>query len=109
MARQKNGVNKSEEIRLLLQANPEIGARDAIAALGARGIKISDNLYYFIKGRIKGSKGKKKKAQQVIAKVAETNNVPKSDALATILKVKSVAHEVGGLKKLKALVEALSD
>jgi hypothetical protein len=109
MARQKNGVNKSEELRQLLKANPEISARDAVAALGARGIEISDNLYYFIKGKIKGRKGKKKKAQQVIAKVAEANNVPRSDALATILKVKAVANEVGGLKKLRALVEALSD
>jgi hypothetical protein len=109
MARQKNGVNKSEEVRQLLKANPEISARDAVATLGARGITISDNLYYFIKGKIKGRKGKKKKAQQVIAKVAEANNVPKSDALATILKVKAVANEVGGLKKLRALVEALSD
>jgi hypothetical protein len=109
MARQKNGVNKSEELRQLLEANPEISARDAVAALGARGIEISDNLYYFIKGKIKGRKGKKKKAQQVIAKVAEANNVPRSDALATILKVKAVANEVGGLKKLRALVEALSD
>jgi hypothetical protein len=109
MARQKNGVNKSDEIRQLLKAHPEIGAKEAIAALGAKGIKISDNLYYFVKGHIKGRKGKKKKAQQVIAKVAEVNNVPKSDALSTILKVKAVANEVGGLKKLKALVEALSD
>jgi hypothetical protein len=109
MARQKNGVNKSEQIRLLLTANPNIGAQEAVATLGAKGIKISDNLYYFVKGRIKGRKGRKKKAQQVIAKVAEANNVPKSDALSTILKVKALAGDVGGLKKLKALVEALSD
>jgi hypothetical protein len=117
MPRQKNGVNKSEEIRQLLKANPEIGAQEAIAALGAKGIKISDNLYYFVKGHIKGRKGKKKKAQHVVAnigetngvaKVAEANNVPKSDALSTILKVKALAIDVGGLKKLKALVEALS-
>ena len=109
MARQKNGVNKSDEIRQLLKANPEIGAKEAIAALGAKGIKISDNLYYFVKGHIKGTKGNKKKAQQVIAKVAEATSVPMSDALSTIRKVKAVAIDVGGLKKLKALVEALTD
>jgi hypothetical protein len=117
MATQKNGVNKSDEIRQLLKANPEIGAKEAIAALSAKGIKISDNLYYFVKGHIKGRKGKKKARQVVakvaesngVAKVAEANNVPKSDALSTILKVKALAIDVGGLKKLKALVEALSD
>ena len=45
----------------------------------------------------------------MIAKVAETTNVTKSDALSTILKVKALANEVGGLKKLKALVDALSE
>src|SRR6476620_11178649 len=109
MARQKNGVNKSEEIRQLLKANPQIGAKEAVAALGAKGVKVSDNLFYYIKGHIKGGKGRKKNAKQVVAKLAETTNVPKSDALSTILKIKALANEVGGLKKLKALVEALSE
>ena len=74
-----------------------------------RGIKISEKLYYLVKGKILGRKARKKKAQHVIAKVAESNNVPKSDALSTILKVKALASDVGGLKKLKALVEALND
>src|SRR5260370_22876987 len=108
MAKRKNGVNKSEEIRQFLKANPTISAKDAIAALGAKGVEVSDALFYFVKGHIKGRKGRKKKAQQVVAKAVATS-VPKSDALSTILKVKSLATEVGGLKKLKALVEALSD
>ena len=32
-----------------------------------------------------------------------------SDVVATILKVKHLASEVGGLKKLKSLVEALGE
>ncbi len=109
MAKRKNGVNKSEEIRQLLKANPEISGKEAVAALGAKGVQISDALFYFVKGHLKGRKGRKKKAQQVVAKATETTNVPKSDALSTILKIKTLAAEVGGLKKLKALVEALSD
>ena len=109
MAKRKNGVSKSEEIRQLLKTNPMMAAQEAVAALAAKGIEVSDNLVYFVKGKIKGRKGRKKKAQQVVARVAETNNVAKSDALATILKVKALATDVGGLKKLKALVEALSD
>jgi hypothetical protein len=109
MARRKNGVSKSEEIRQLLKTNPLMGAQEAVAALAAKGIEVSDNLVYFVKGKIKGRKRRKKKAQQIVAKVAEANNVPKSDALSTILKVKALATDVGGLKKLKALVEALSD
>src|SRR5882724_9996354 len=105
MAKRKNGVSKSEEIRQLLKTNPMMAAQEAVAALAAKGIEVSDNLVYFVKGKIKG---RKKKAQQVVARVAETNNVTKSDALATILKVEALATDVGGLKKLKALVEALS-
>jgi hypothetical protein len=109
MAKKKDGINKSEEIRQLLKANPEITASEAVAAMDAKGIKVSDNLYYFIKGQMKGRKGRKKKAQKLVAKVAETTGVVKSDALATILKVKALAADVGGLKKLRALVEALGE
>jgi hypothetical protein len=109
MAKKKSGVSKSEEIRQLLKANPEIGAKEVATKLGEKGIKISENLFYFVKGQLKGRKARKKKAQKVVAMVAEATNVTKSDALSTILKVKAVANEVGGLKKLKALVEALSD
>jgi hypothetical protein len=109
MAKKKNGVNKSEEIRQLLKANPEIGAKAVMAKLGQKGITMSENLFYFVKGQMKGRKARRKKAQKVVAKVAEATGVVKSDALSTILKLKSVANEVGGLKKLRALVEALSE
>ena len=44
--------------------------------------------------------------RQLVANVAATGN---SDPVRTILKVKSWANEVGGLRKLKALVDALSE
>lgn len=109
MAKKKNGVNKSEEIRQLLKANPAITAAETVSALAEKGITVSDNLYYFIKGQMKGRKGRKKRAQKIVAKVVEATGAAKSDVLATILKVKHLATEVGGLKKLKALVEALSE
>src|SRR5437763_482791 len=99
MAKRKNGGNKSEEIRQLLKANPQIGAKEAIAALGAKGVEVSDALFYFVKGHLKGRKGRKKKAQQVVAKVAETANASKSYALSTLWKIKTLATEVGGLKE----------
>ena len=106
MAKHKNGVSKSEEVRQLLKANPKITVKEAAAALGEKGITISENLFYYVKGQMKG---RKKKARQVVSKVATATHTTKSDALATILKVKKLAHEVGGLKSLKALVDALSE
>jgi hypothetical protein len=74
MARQKNGVNKSDEIRQLLKANPEIGAKEAIAALGAKGITISDNLYYFVKSHPKKRKGGRPKGSINKTTPAESPN-----------------------------------
>lgn len=109
MAKQKPDVNKSEEVRKLLQATPAISAKEVISTLGARGIKVTSSLFYFVKGKISGRKKRRRKAQKVIAQVATSTPSSNSDAVKTILKVKGWAAEVGGLKKLKALVEALAE
>jgi hypothetical protein len=106
MARPKSDVNRSEEIRKLLTANPDMPAKDIVATLGKRGIKITDSLVYLVRGRIQGRKGRRKKARQFVAKVAATGD---TDPVVTVLKVKRWAQEVGGLKKLKALVDVLSE
>ena len=103
----KNGVNKSEEIRQVLLANPDMKAKEVVAALSAKGTKVTEGLVYFIKGKVQGRKARKKKARKMVAKFAETTG--SVDALATVLKVKHLAADVGGLKKLKALIEALSE
>ena len=92
---------------VVLLGREEYVEGEVIAALAERGIKVTDALVYFIKGQLQGRKTRKRKVQKLVAKVAETTgNV---DALSTILKVKKLAGEVGGIKKLKALVEALSE
>jgi hypothetical protein len=107
MARTKGGVNKSEEIRQLLKSNPKISAKEAVAALNDKGIKISENLYYFIKGKVRGRRGRRRKAHKMVAAVSASTGSSRSGAVATILKVKALADELGGLKNLKAVVEAL--
>ncbi len=106
MAKKKNGVTKSEEIRQLLRANPETPAKQVIETLASKGIEVTDTLVYFVKGKMSGRKSRRKKARRMVAKVVETGN---TDPVATIPKVKRWAGEVGGLKKLKALVDALSE
>ena len=108
MARRKGGVNKSEEIRQILKENPKVSASEAIGQLKARGIEASDNLFYFIKGKMKGRRGRRRRARKMVASVAAVTGAAKSDALATINKIKNLAAEVGGMKSLRALVEALS-
>jgi hypothetical protein len=106
MPRSKNGVNKSEEIRKLFQANPKASTQQIMSTLAGRGIEVSDALIYFVKGKIKGFRGRRRRARRMVAQVAATGI---SDPVATILKVKRWADELGGLKKLKALVDALSE
>jgi len=106
-------VNKSEAMRDLLTKNPEMKAAEALATLAKEGIKVVPSRYYYTKGRLSGQKGQKKKARQMVEKVTATMGAngaaPKSasDAITTIRKIKHLAAELGGLKKLAALVEAL--
>jgi hypothetical protein len=109
---QAGEVNKSAAIRELLKQNPHVTASEVVSTLAARGIKVNPSLFYFTKGKLKGRKGRRRKIQRQVANVMGSNGVATptntGDVLATIKKVKGLAAEVGGLKKLTALVEALS-
>jgi hypothetical protein len=109
MAKRINGVNKSEEIRQILRANPKVSAKEVSDTLRAKGIKISDKLFYLVKGNMLGKQSRKKRAAKMVATVAGTTGTGNADALTTIIKVKSLANQLGGLKKLKALVDALNE
>jgi hypothetical protein len=106
MPRTKGGVNKSEEIRKLFHANPKVSAQQIMSTLAGRGIEVSDALIYYVKGKLRGRRGRRRKARQMVANVAAMGN---GDPVKTILKVKGLANELGGMKKLKALVDALSE
>ncbi|MBM4072203.1 MAG: hypothetical protein FJ271_25245 [Planctomycetes bacterium] len=106
MAKQKSEGNTSEEIRQALKANRKAKAKEIQAALKEKGVEVTTGQIYFIKGTLKG---RKKKAKKVAAEIAAITPSPNSDPLKTILKVKGWANEVGGMKKLKALVDALSE
>ena len=112
-------VSKSQSIRDLLKVKPSISAKDAVAALAEKGIKIKLGLFYLVKGNVAGRKGRRKKNKQkaVTMMTASTNGdamttLPakgKSDALGMIRKIKGLAAEVGGLRSLAELVEVLRD
>lgn len=108
---QPGDVNKAHEIRELIRKYPDISATEVISTLAGKGITILPTQFYFNKGKLSGSKGRRKKARQMVANVSATmssDGPPKaSDVVATILKVKHLASEVGGLRKLKELVESL--
>jgi hypothetical protein len=107
-------VNKSQAIRNLLKENPKIKANEAVTTLAEKGVKVTGSLFYIVKGKALGRKSRRRKNQKKAIEVATAASgnghvVSKVDALATILKLKKFAAEVGGLRTLKKLVDALSE
>src|ERR1700733_6034835 len=106
-------INKSDAIRKLLKENPKIKATEAVAALGEKGIKVTGGLFYMVKGKALGRKKRRKKREATAVNVVETASAasPTShkDAVATIVKVKAFAAELGGLAALREIIEALAN
>lgn len=101
MAKKKSAVNKSQEIRSILTQNLKTPVKEIVATLAKRGIKVSGNLVYGIKAKMKHRK--RRQQRQQVAKA-----MPNGDAIGLIVKVKGIAAEVGGWKKLKELVDVLT-
>jgi hypothetical protein len=107
--KQQQGVNQSAAIREVLTANPNIKAKEVVEQLAEKGITTKVGLVYIIKGKLEGRKSRKKRAQKLVEKVEATaNGKPTRDqTVSEILKVKNVAKEVGGMARLKIIVDAM--
>ena len=97
-------TNKSQAIRDLLTARPEMTVKEVLAALANRGLKVTDNLVYFIKGKMKAKTQRRKRVVRA-AQAASSNG----DPVTLIREVKALASRSGGIGKLKELVEALAE
>jgi hypothetical protein len=102
-------VNKSQAIRELLKENPKIKAKDAVTALAEKGVQVKASLFYIVKGNVLGKKKRRKKGRKQAMEVAVAFSNGTPDAVATIRSIKEFAAGVGGLRKLKALVDALNE
>jgi arginine repressor len=107
----KKSVNKSEEIRALFTATPTASAKEVVATLKAKGIKVSENYVYGVKKTLTPAK---KKARKATVKTAAptTAAAPSSNGHlsvgASIAVVKAAAERVGGWATLKEIVDALA-
>src|SRR5262245_27739701 len=97
-------TNKSQAIRDLLTATPEMTVKEVQAALSTKGLKVTDNLVYFIKGKMKAKTQRRKRVVRA-ARAASANG----DPVALIRDVKVLAGRAGGIGKLTELVEALAE
>jgi len=106
-------TNKSQAVRDLLRANPRLSVDEVISTLAGSGLTVKKGLVYMVKGKMKPKKrgkAKEKAAQETAPATAITiTNDGTGDALKTIKQIKGLAAELGGIKKLKALVDALAE
>ena len=108
-AKQAAEVNRSQAIRDLLKEKPDIKANDAVTALAEKGITIKTSLFYIVKGKVAGSKKRRRKNTKAAVKIVAASTSGNGDALGVILKIKKLAAELGGIGALKSLVDVLSE
>lgn len=99
----KAKTNKSQAIRDAIAANPKAKPSEIVKLLADKGVKVSGTLVYAIKAK---GKAKKRKAKREKA-VAAINHTRATDPVAVIRQVRQLADQVGGIAKLKELVEIL--
>lgn len=106
MAKRKvEGPNKSAAVRELLAKDPKAAVKDIVATMQHQGLKISPNLVYIIKNKMKAKKRieKRQRAMEASKKGGAANPVE------LILKVRVLASEAGGIFHLKKLVDVLAE
>jgi hypothetical protein len=106
MAKANSGISMSQHIRDVLSENPNLSGKEIVSALAAKGLKAKPALVYYVKARFK-AKTRRGRQRKAVANVMSGSNGA-MDPVALISKTKALAAEVGGMPKLKELVEALS-
>jgi hypothetical protein len=62
-----------------------------------------------VNGNLLGRLARKNKAPKMVAKVAAATGTGNAEAWATLVKIQSLANEVGGVTRRRPLLEALSE
>src|SRR5688572_10173443 len=97
----KSGVNKSELIREIFQRDPKAKGKQIQEELAGRGVKVTSTLIYLVKGKMR--RAKRRQNRQTVAQVTGNGN-----AIDVIRKIKTLSNDVGGLTKLKQLLDLLA-
>ncbi len=98
-------VNKSQIVRDFLTANPAADSQAVITAMAAKGVKVAPTLVYYVRSKM-GHARRKEKRERVAASSRQTGA---SNPVELVIRVKMLAREVGGITKLKQLVDLLAE
>ncbi len=105
MARQAAKGTKSEAVRELLRQNPRMKVRAVVAALNEKGVDVKPNLVYLIKSKMRRRRGRQKREEML----ANSRKAGIANPLELLLKIKQLANDTGGIRKLKQIVDALAE
>ncbi len=98
-------VNKSQVVREYLAANPTADSQAIIAAMAAKGVKVSPTLVYYVRSKL-GQARRKEKRERV---AASSRQAGISNPVELVQRVKDLARDVGGIATLKRLVDLLAE
>jgi hypothetical protein len=101
----KDGIKKSASIRELLKENPKASVKEIVSILGDRGIKVSANLVYLLKSKMKQKTRRAKRQRAVDA----SQKVGIADPVKLIVEVRRLAEKAGGIRRLKELMDLLAE
>lgn len=124
MAKKSGGPNKSAAIRDYVKANPAAKPKEIVDALSSQGVAVSSAFVSTIKSKMTsgggGGRRKKKRAKAgrpkgSVTKKRTVEAAPRAArtggggdvSVASLLKAKKLAEELGGVAKAKATLEAL--
>ena len=105
MAKQKPEVNKSALVREILKKNPKTPTKEIVSTLAQQGVKVSDNLVYMLKSKMKDKK-RRAKRQKVMA-TSDRSGI--SNPVELIREIKMLAGRAGGMRTLKEMVDVLAE
>lgn len=100
----------SGSIRDSFTANPTSSAKEVVASLGEKGVKVKEGLVHAVTGGMNEKNRRKKRVAKAVmvatSQSSSNGTVAKADAIRMIREVKALAEKAGGYAKLKDLVDA---
>jgi hypothetical protein len=98
------GVNKSEEIRLLLKSGVT-SPKEVQAALAARGIQVSPQMVSTIKNKVSARRSARKIGRQ---RMAVNHSSPPTD-IKTLARFIRAVHDLGGVSEARKVLAELEE
>lgn len=98
-------ANKSAAIRDALIQNPKASSKDVVSLLEKKGVKVTPTMVYYMKSKQIQANRKKKRTDAA----AMSESIKVKNPVELVMKVKQLAHEVGGIKNLKKLIDLLAE